>query len=291
MDGSAVQVAEDGSIVYRASALGSCTKLLAALRMGYEEAPVPAQIAKVFQSGHDSEELVHARMPLVARQSEARLEVSSKIVVVGHVDGVSDSVDEVKSQSQLEWDRFERDGWEGGFFPKYKWQASAYMLAFGLPLRLIRFNRATQEIKTQVYFDPWYSLTDIRARVLSIESQAAGGVLPAACDPLQYPCPVYYLHDDAEDAEYGDEAVDVLARQYTNARTVAKIADEKAKVSKVALRTVGKKIKTAIGTRVTFFDTGRVVDPVKRQPDEFWLETSWENVRVTLPREPKESTQ
>lgn len=289
MDGASVQVADDGTIVYRASALGGCTKQLVALRQGYEPAPTPPKMQVTFDKGHESEELVHARMPLIARQSEAVLVVTSKINVVGHVDGVSDTVDEVKSQSQDEWDKFERTGWgDGPLWARYEWQFSCYMLAFGLPLRLIRFNRATEEIKTQVYFEPWYSLAEVRSRVLKIESQAAGGVLPVACDPLSYPCPVYYLHDDAAEFEYGDEAVDVLARQYKNAKAVEKIAKDKAEVSKKALRAQGQKLKTAIGTRVNFFEAGRLVEPIRREVDEFWLWNNWENVRVTLP---KESTQ
>lgn len=288
-DASSVQVAPDGLVIYRASALGGCTKQLIALRQGYEEAPVPAQMQKVFDAGHDWEEVVHARMPLVARQTRIELAVSSKIAVVGHVDGVSDTVDEVKSQNQDEWDKFERDGWDmNPLWAKYKWQASAYMIALERPLRLIRVLRdsdpANPRISTQVYFEPWYSLAEIRARVLTIESQAAVGVLPVACDPsVQYPCPVYYLHEYAE-FEYGDETVDVLARQYNNAKTVEKIAKQKADESKRALRVKGVKMRTSTGTKVTFFEGHRLNDPIRREPDEFWLETTWENVRVTLPK-------
>lgn len=297
MDGASVQVAPDGTVIYRASALGSCTKELVALRMGYDEAPLPEKVAALFRSGHEAEERVHERMPLIARQSEVELVVTSKIRVVGHVDGISDSVDEVKSQSKDEWERFEKDGWETGWFPKYKWQASVYMHATGLPLRLIRIMRPPKElqddpqawaeapIKTQVYFDPWYSLTEIRSRVLTVESQAAGGVLPVACDSLHYPCPVFYLHDDASDVEFGDEAVEVLAKQYQNAKLVEKIAKQKADETKVALRTKGTKMRTESGIKVTFFETGRLNDPVKRQPDEFWLENTWEQIRVTIPKE------
>lgn len=288
---------DSGLIVYRASALGGCTKALIAQRLGYEATPPPKKMAKVFEDGHAAEEVVHKHYPLHSRQTRVSLPVSKTIWVVGHVDGIEDRyikevhpdlsrwVVEVKSQSQDEWDAWD-ESWSLPLWEKYKWQASVYMHARNLPLHLVRVNRATldsasPQIHHSYYIEPWYSVKDIRTRVLQIESQALGGVLPSACDSRSFPCPVFYLHEDLDDEYIEDEQVDTLAKQYKNAKVVEKVAKAKAEESRRALRVKGAKLRTST-SRVTFSRQSKLVDPAPRPLDEFALEAEWEKITVTI---------
>lgn len=293
MDGRNVRVEEDGTVVYRASALGSdCTRSLVLSRLDYEEKPPPADMLLRFNEGHLHEGDVLARMraegwTIWDEQAEVSLMVTGKIRVVGHIDGkgamamaeggpelIHPRVVEVKSQSMAEFEAFGARGWDSGIFPKYKWQLSCYMHATGLPAVLVRKNRNNGQLAVEWIDEPFYSLRDIRSRVLSIELLAMDGIGPADCDGKQYPCPFFYLpgHDAAAVEKRqskgvvpvprrvlaGEEArrVDDLARRHE----IAKDNEKSAKAAKDAARkqlveagagAAGLDLDT--GTRVTFW--------------------------------------
>lgn len=217
MDGRNVTVEEDGTVVYRASALGGeCTRALVLSRLGYDERPPPPDMYRRFQEGHLHEEDVMRRMreegwTIWDEQATVTLMVSGKIRVVGHIDGkgaivgegrehhvslgnIEPRIVEVKSQSKDEFAAFDAKGWESGIFPKYKWQLSVYMLATGLPAVLVRKDRNSGQIKLEWVDEPFYDLRAIRSRVLSVEMLAADGIGPEECGPgTIYPCPFFYM--------------------------------------------------------------------------------------------------
>lgn len=276
MDGAAVQVAPDGTILYRASALGSCTKALIAARLEYEPLPPPKEVAARFRRGHEVEDEVnkllrHDGYFLHDLQGEVRLPISEKIAVVGHLDGKRRQTGaweirgyDVKSQNRAAWDDFDRNGWESGFFPKYKWQFSAYKLATGLEFDLIRalVNEDDKLVHIEVSEVPnWYTIEEVRARVLEVEAASLSGVLPDYCDHRDFPCPYFYLpsHGEVEGERYvlDDESVDILAREYKDADKDEAAAKGRKVAARSALRTAAgdnKKIVTPRGTKVTFYE-------------------------------------
>jgi hypothetical protein len=305
----------DERVEYRASALGGCDLALLAARLGYDVVPVKegAKILEVFEAGKRIEDEVLDRIgllsPITARQLEVVLPITKKIHVVGHIDGLDTSdgsLVEVKSQSQEEWDRFERDGWEGGFFPKYKWQVSAYMNAVKQPLTLLRALRDsdgnwTGRIEDDYIEEPFYSVAEIRERVLKVEAAAATGVLNAVCTP-SYPCPYFYLHEEIDRELIGDEGVDALAREYADAQRDENIAKGRKAEARRALREAVSedKYRTNSGVKVTFYTAlnppkldrellTSVLQPIGRDLDEFFTQSKGQRVKVSLPKEDDES--
>jgi hypothetical protein len=310
-DAPYVMVTDDGRVEYRASALGGCDLALLAARLGYDAIPVKedAKILQVFAAGKRIEDEVLTSEGFVDRvtyqQARVVLPVTKKIVVVGHVDGYDKgdwSIYEVKSQNKEEWDRFNREGWESGFFPKYKWQVSAYMHATLMPLKLVRALRDnegnwTGEIDVSVVDEPFYTIPEIRARVLRVEAASATGVLSAECTP-SFPCPYFYLHEEIDRELVSDESVDALAREYAEAQRDERIAEGRKQNARRGLREAVEKDKyvTSSGVRVSFY---QAKNPPKldremleefltehdRKFDEFVTTSMGERVRVTLPKE------
>jgi hypothetical protein len=286
---------------------------LLAARLGYEVVPIreDAKIMQVFAAGHRIEEEVLARFPTVEqRQMEVYLPITGRISVVGHIDGF-DTVDgtliEVKSQNQEEWDRFERHHWDAGLFLKYKWQASVYMhghkgVFHHHPLKLVRALRDkngdwTGEMKVSHVDKPFYSVDQIRERILQIEAVAATGVLAAECNN-SFPCPYFYLHEEIDRELIDDETVEALAREYAEAGSEETVAKGKKANARKALRVAvdGNKYRTSTGVRITFYEAG---DPPRldkelleaflerhnRTLDEFQKKGKSERLRITLPKE------
>jgi hypothetical protein len=312
-DGAAVQVAPDGTVIYRASALGYCSRRLIAARLEYEPLPPPKDVAARFARGHAVENVVMDLMGSEGwkwfdAQDEVQLRVSKNIVVVGHIDGRCEgrvralAVTDVKSQSKSAWDAFERDGWESGFFPHYKWQFSVYMHATKLPGRLVRamVDNVGDVVKlevTEVPF-PFYSVEQIRTRVLLLESLAMTGAVPKECDQRDYPCPYFYIPghdriaDDGTRVTLDDPAVTALALEYESMRLAEKVAKERKEVARVALREVvgaDRRVSTKDGIKVTFYDQGRTyVDTEEMKKDgvyeKYERKSSSERIRVTVPK-------
>lgn len=318
MDGAAVTVAQDGTVRYRASALGGCSTLLLAARLGYEPLSPPGEMAALFRRGHEAEERVREIVPGIAHdQEEAVLSVTRKISVVGHIDGIKWHpaghsglglhVVEIKSQSQDAWDEYDRLGWEGGFFPRYKWQTSVYMHATGLPLLLIRYNRDTEQVAKHRITEPFYTEQEIRTRVLQVEGTASTGVLMSECDLSQYPCPYFYLHAELDRELVTDEATEQLAREYVAAAKDEKVGKGRKEAARIALREIvvgtkdtvlpdtGRKLATETGVKITFYMAGNppalnkgalAADlPEGKTLDDYMTRSRSERLRVTIPKE------
>lgn len=287
MDGRNVDVGEDGVVTYRASALGGgCTKALVMSRLGMDERPPPADMLARYQEGNLHEGAILNRMKeegwtIWDEQATVTLMVSGRLRVVGHIDGkgamkVSDTqmgearIVEVKTQSKDEFAKFDKDGWDGGLWPSYKWQLSCYMLATGLPAVVVRKDRNSGTIRMEWVDEPFYDLAAVRARVLSVEVLAADGIGPEECGPEKiYPCPFYYLpgHDAPLATKRngssggvpvprkmlaGEEArkIEQIARQY-------EIAAANEKVAKSAKDSLRKQlVEAGEGTSGLDLDTG-----------------------------------
>jgi hypothetical protein len=89
------------------------------------------------------------------------------------------------------------------------------MLATCLPLSFVVKNRNNGTLHSVIQPDPFYTLADIRGRILWVEAEAKTG-LPLECDNPIYPCPYYYLHNDEVEVMADDE-IDSLAIGYRRA--------------------------------------------------------------------------
>lgn len=258
------------SIIYRASALGYCTKAQAAKRLGMRQLPWPAMFLAKFKRGHEIEEEVIADLRaggyvVVSQQSQVILSVTSTIAIVGHLDGTFRHEDpnlvtanrwrllEVKSMGASSFNNFQ--GWDTpGLFQKYKWQLSALMLATDLPATVIvredpeldRTNLALPKPRQRsLEVDkPFYSLSDIRARILEIERLVISG-LPEVCEQADWPCPVAYLHPERNEPQ--DEAVAALVADLRAAREAKKEAEKEVEVRGRNERDVKDRLVAAMG--------------------------------------------
>lgn len=315
MDGSIVQYRtsqrEDGvgeSVLYRASSLGApCEKALIAVRMGYTEvATTHESTLERFAAGKELEETVVSLMKdegwvVWNQQHEVVLMLTGSVGVIGHVDGYtaiqpvlagSDKyVLEVKTQSKGEWAGFENNGWESGFFPRYAWQVSAYMIATGLPLCLVRGlrsedNRRIEKIAVSFYDQPFHTLQEIRERVLRVEVAARRGELPDDCTGKMFPCPVPYLDTEPSRELNDDPVVEAMALTFKQAEIDRKIANKRYDDSKSALQSVlgvGKKVSTSSGIKISTWEQGAGIPRLSRQAEDALSFILWWFWGINLP--------
>lgn len=275
VEGASVQVKENGEVVYRASALGGCTKMLVAERMGYDLIEPRGEralaVVATMNSGHTAEDRIVEMMAkdelhVTDRDGLVILPLTGKIQVVGHVDGfVPGAFVEIKSLGQKEWDAFwkvEGGDFTHGRWPQNLWQMSAYGAATGQPCQLVVFNRDTEEMK-YVLPPPFYDKAAILKRVLEVERAARLYSLPELCDTPSFPCPVFYLHT-SDRMEFDDDEQDRIVQELAEAYQHAKGEKDKAEqtfkgTQKALLKAVEQtgKWETLEGWKVTAFDPGK----------------------------------
>lgn len=252
------------SIIYRASELGLNLRELVAGRLGFDRAPISPDLQQLFDEGNLHEEAVlkdlakrgweishsQADMNNIGDyQHEVDLQITSEIMVRGHVDGLaiepSRCVLEIKSMGDSSYQAVQGRGWDTpGLIQKYKWQVSVYMLATGLPLVLWYKNRNNGKSDTLGAAVPFYSKAQIAGRVLEAEAWARRGQLPP-CDVTSFPCPYYSLCDKVDTREVlGDEALEQVAVEYK--RTKAELAgiENQAKPVKERLDKLRKQLES-----------------------------------------------
>lgn len=261
--------------IYRASSLGYSLEQMVAPHLGYTPIAPPEVIQRAFDEGHRLEPIVIDM--LLARgweirtrqdelnsvgdyQIECELEVISGVAkVVGHLDGDSlVGVVEVKSMAHEAWLQFRKHEWDTpGLIQKYKWQASAYMLATGLRHQMVAYDKQTGELHIVGTDEPFYSISDIANKLQAAEHYITAGELPDDCN--DFPCSYFYLHPAKE--VVGVATADEELESILSAWLTADKAEKAYKKEKDALReqilslatdelTAGK-IKGACGVSVT----------------------------------------
>lgn len=220
--------------IYRASSLGYSLENLVAPHLGYDPIPPPEWLKKKFDEGTAIEPLALDKLrtdgwdiqdsqpelnSVGDYQIEVELEVIPGVAIVrGHLDALGKRsssnngirVVEVKSMNADNWKRFFDYGWKASvpLFEKYKWQASVYMLATGLPLMLVAWNKETEEIARTNITEPFYGISDIARRIAKAEKYITDGVIPEGCQ--EYPCAYFYLHGERVEPEKADGVLDGL---------------------------------------------------------------------------------
>lgn len=202
----------EGTVVYRASALGMCDRIFAALDQGYDPLAHPEWFQRVLDEGTEMEdqirEMWEARSGQVVEntQGEVELEVMDGVVIRGHIDGEvvgMSTLFEAKKFRPSTWEKFKRQGVECQ--PNYPMQTSIYMLGRGLTAMSFvggLYDPDANEIIDvfdHQYLAPPINLLAIRKRVAKLEGIINSGVhvMEVSCpSTAMYPCPFYYLHDD-----------------------------------------------------------------------------------------------
>lgn len=201
-----VYVDTDGTVVYRASALGMCLRALVAARQGCPPCPPGAKQAADQQAGIDYETVVLHKLTRMGfeishQQREYDLPVSEGVIVRCHVDGLvtrvendgaSTSVLEVKSVAPSTFKLWQRKRFDA--FPGWGYQLGVAMLASNLPGLMVVANRQTGVLHCHVVESASYPyLLMIQERI-----RTAGTYLDnqdeAPC-PATFPCLYFYLHD------------------------------------------------------------------------------------------------
>lgn len=223
-----VYTEEDGKVVYRASALGNCTRALVAIgRDNYQEAMGKDRVDLLERSADEGDlhedavrkKLIREGYELVSSQELIEVEVIKGVVVRGHTDGVitlstktKGVLLEVKSMSNKRFDRWVKQGFDG--FPKFAFQISAYMKAYpGRDvLYVVKRREDGFEQRTTIPADsPPVSWKAIRKKVLTAESHRRKRASFPDCDLTpqeRFWCPFFYLHDEEDPVEQPSEMTD-----------------------------------------------------------------------------------
>ena len=205
-------VEDDGTIVYRASAIGVCRVALIASRLGIDPAGTPDQVREAAAQGVELEDVALGRLLLGGWEleqgqrlveREVPLSSGATALVRGHVDSIGDPRDgggpvvvEVKSRSERDFARLVAEGL-AAIPESHQWQMSAYAHALGLErvayVAISRANPADLHVLLLPVPVPW---TDIEARVAEVEEAVAWGELPVCHGKSDGTwCSYYHLHE------------------------------------------------------------------------------------------------
>jgi hypothetical protein len=261
--------------VYRASSLGYSLCQLVCPHLGYEGAGAPEWLQNAYDKGHELEPIVLDTLrdhgwTIDREQEEVSLEViPGEVVVVGHLDGIGGqgeeaAVVEVKTMAHKSFMDFKVHGWDShsALIEKYKWQASAYMLATGLSHAMVTWDKDNRTIGVIWVEEPFYTIADIANKLAQAESYIVDGVIPDGCN--DYPCSYYYLHEEKDAKEVVDadsELESILAAWHE--------ADKRAKIYEGEKKVLREEIMRLVGS-------GDLAAPVIKSKSGVKVETYWQ---------------
>lgn len=234
---------ENGRVIYRASALGSCMKALVALGLGHTGTDFPDWLYERFAEGVAGEPWVIDQLRSNWRIMDEReghnyqwddgqlyveINVGSGIVIRGHADGIGTcflSPVYEDGYGETEWHTGDKRVIEvkcatedytttvlRGLPELYAWQISVYGGFFHLPAMLAigvkdQQTRELVNVVTQMWDEMPYTMAQVKMRVMEIESWIDKGELPN-CDHKQWPCPYQWLCDDVIGERTTDDMIE-----------------------------------------------------------------------------------
>ena len=222
---------EGNTVIYRASALGHCLRMLWAARSGMDARPFPKPIQQAMDEGTELESTIlnilheqyHWGFAYSGQQFQIELNCGAwngkTLIVRGKMDEIRDDglpVD-VKAFSQSSVDRHIPD--------YYLWQQSVYTYGMGVDRYYMPiYNKDTGKMveRTLAPMIPKYTREQIRDRVLAVEEAFQSGTMPNDC-PAEYGCQYYYLHDQKVIDELPDDAKVLLVARINLSRKIATI--------------------------------------------------------------------
>jgi hypothetical protein len=234
-------VEDNGTIVYRASAIGICRVALIASRLGIEPSGTPDQVREAAAQGVELEDVALGRLLLDGWEleqgqrlveREVPLSSGATALVRGHVDSIGDPRDgggsvvvEVKSRSERDFARLVAEGL-AAIPESHLWQMSAYAHTLGLKrVAYVAISRANPADLHVLLIPAPVTWTDIEARVVDVEEAVLWGELPVCHGKRDTWCPYYHLHE----ARPYDEAHDIAeaARDYHEAAAAERAWSER----------------------------------------------------------------
>lgn len=240
---------------YRASSAGKCVRALAGMRMGMDPLPPSEDMQRRFKDGHLHEDSIleavenHLLQGVVRRQEEWMVELSSRVSVVGHVDGITaDTLQpvEAKSASEKSYQEFVKSP-ERWFKTRdyYATQWSLTLEAYGKATGWYAVKDKNSGKVTVLELGPMEPLAEIKVRLLRADHLGRKGELPE-CDRFDgFFCPLRYMHEESErertEAEV-DEDLEGLMRAYDEAR-------EREKQAEAVKKELGARLEEAMGDR------------------------------------------
>lgn len=265
-----VYVEDDGTVVYRASSLGSCIRALVAIgRDNYQEAMGKERVELLERSAEEGNlhegavirKLIQEGWEQLTAQGVVEIEIIKGVIVRGHTDGTltkgtrsEAKLLEVKSMSNKRFDRWVRQGFDG--FPKYAYQISAYMQAHpGMDVLYVvkRREDGFEQRMTIPHDQPPVAWKVIRKRVLTAESHRRKRASFPDCDlspQERYWCPFFYLHDEEDPnegaVEMTDEDLAVLADMIPKRNELKRVEDA-GKVAEEERKQLDKEIVNLMG--------------------------------------------
>lgn len=229
-------VDDDGNVIYRASSLNMCDRIFVALAQDYEPMAHPEWFQAILDEGTNMEQEIREMFEIEEDESVTddqmtlEMEILDGVFIRGHIDGiVNGDIWEGKKIRPSGWQRFQRVGVE--FVDHYPMQLAFYMHALreiGDPEAEAFFTgglydpdkETILEIYTHIYPDPPVPLKAIKMRIAKLESLIEDdlSVMEVKCKvPADYPCPMYYLHDDDADElpeRAGDDVIAPLIEEW-----------------------------------------------------------------------------
>lgn len=193
-----------------------CDKMFVALANFYEPKEHPEWFQEILDEGTNSEEAIiqmyleKGGLEVTNQQRELNWEVMDGVVIRCHTDGEeADGLGlfEAKKIRQTQWEKFKRVGVEYG--KTYPMQVAAMMFAGDYEWCSFtggKYNMETGEIDevfTHHLASPPVPKLAILKRISHLEKIIDEGLQPqdVPCNVKQYPCPVFYLHDEEEYAK------------------------------------------------------------------------------------------
>lgn len=261
---ASVYVEADGTVVYRASALGSCVRSLAAHRTkAAEPRPHSPEMLERFAQGNDAEpriiEYLGTQGWLLSdhgsQQREYDLTVFPGVVVRCHPDGIAHRMGEPAwtSSRVVEVKALGASLADKGLYAltHYPWQLTVEMLVTERKALYVVYNKSFDEIDERSVVvkeidDPPYTLGQIKARIAKVEAAAARDQLPD-CSQRDFPCQWYGILCQADTAADRPEAVRDDAIAELCARVVA--ARDASKAAKAHEDEARELLLTALGDR------------------------------------------
>ncbi len=226
----------DNTIIYRASALGSCPRALLASRRDLSPVPNTAIQQRAYDEGIAAEPIIieslKSKLTIVQEQREVTLHIADNIFVIGHVDGLVANFNpnpvtasspvypllplEVKAFAQSTYDTWIRSKLSA--FPSYAWQISCYCAALHVTHALFAIhNKATSKTKLFLLRAP-YTPDQINSRILAIESLIPNQDSWPPCERTGFLCPYPYLHESTPVEPVSDPHLDSLLEAYHRAQ-------------------------------------------------------------------------
>lgn len=261
---ASVYVEANGTVVYRASALGSCVRSLAAHRMkAAEPRPHSPEMLARFAQGNDAEpriiEYLGTQGWLLSdhgsQQREYDLDVFPGVVVRCHPDGIAHRMGEPAwtSSRVIEVKALGASLADKGLYAltHYPWQLTVEMLVTERKALYVVYNKSFDEIDEQSVVckeidETPYTLGQIKARIAKVEAAAARDQLPD-CSQRDFPCQWYGILCQADTAADRPEAERDDAIAELCARVVA--ARDASKAAKAHEDEARELLLTALGDR------------------------------------------